>query len=152
MKKIAVLLCLLFFMAGIAQSSELAELNQPKLTELIKKNNDKVIMINFFATWCPPCKVEIPELIKLRKAFPEKDFLLIALSVDEDKKQADSFLQNSGMNYPVFYAGKDVIAAYGINSVPHNAFYAKGGRLIISEPGLADLELLKKIVMDIESR
>ena len=152
MKNLVISFFLLLCMATSAPCAELAELNQTKLAEMIKNNSDKVIMLNFFATWCPPCKVEIPELNKLRKTFPEKDFLLIGLSVDEDKNAVQPFLQNNNVDYPVYLAARDIIAAYGISSVPHNAFYAKGGKLVISEPGLADLEIMKKVVENIESR
>lgn len=146
MKKLFILALIAFLLPISSFAADIEEISQPKLAEMVKNNAGKVIMLNFFATWCPPCKVEMPELVKLREAFPPESLLLIGLSVDEDKNAVPGFLKETGVNYPVYMAGKDVTTAYEINSVPHNAFYAPDGKLVISEPGLADLELLKEIV------
>lgn len=127
-------------------NQNIRELTQDELAKLIKANQGKVVMINFFATWCPPCKVEIPELIKLRQAYPEDKLLLLGLSVDEEKSPVPEFLERTGVNYPVFMAGKDITNVYQISSVPHNAFFSPAGKLILSEPGLADMEICQTIV------
>lgn len=84
MKKIflPLLLCLLLPCAAWAET--LPSLNLAGLTDLLAKNKGKVVMLNFFATWCPPCRVEIPELIKTSKAYADKGVVIISLSVDED--------------------------------------------------------------------
>lgn len=146
MKKFFIFLFISLLLPFYAHSADLATLSQPQLAELIKNNSGKVILLNFFATWCPPCKVEVPELVKLHEAYPPESLLIIGLSVDEEKDPVPDFLKQTGVNYPVYMAGKDITNAYEINSVPHNAFYAPDGKLIISEPGLADIDILKEIV------
>lgn len=151
MKKILGCLCFIMLLPFMVYGADLTEMTQPQLADLIKANKGKVIMINFFATWCPPCKVEIPDLIKLRNAFPEDSFLLVGLSVDESSAPVEDFVKNLDINYPVFMAAKSVTDAYGITSVPHNAFYNPHGGLEISAPGLADIELLTRTIKELLS-
>lgn len=150
MKKILLFLflCLELFAAPLF-ASDMEEISQPALANLINQNSGKVIMLNFFATWCPPCRTEIPELAKLRASFPPDKLEVIGLSVDEEEAPVPGFLKETGVNYPVYMAGEDVTGSYQISSVPHNVFYNPAGQMVISEPGLADLDLLKRIVEDL---
>ncbi len=106
-------------------------------------------MLNFFATWCPPCRVELPELVKLREDYPQDKLMIIGLSVDENAAPVESFIKNAGVNYPVYIAGQEITDSYNISSVPHNAFFAPDGSLIISEPGMAETSVLKRVVNDL---
>lgn len=142
-----IVFCLLPFTAFAA--GEIPALDKAGLANLVRQNEGKVIMLNFFATWCPPCRVELPELVKLRKAYPEKDFLLVGLSVDEDKEAVPPFVKMAGVNYPVYMAGRDITDEFNITSVPHNTFYTKQGEVIISEPGMAATDVLEKVVNDL---
>ncbi|MDE5879152.1 MAG: TlpA family protein disulfide reductase, partial [Desulfovibrio sp.] len=107
------------------------------------------VMLNFFATWCPPCRVEIPELVKVRKAYPEAELLLVGLSVDEDSAPVIPFIRKAGVNYPVYMAARDVTDAYRVTSVPHNTFFARDGHVVISEPGMADATVIRQVVDDL---
>ena len=146
MKKIflPLLLCLLLPCAAWAET--LPSLNLAGLTDLLAKNKGTVVMLNFLATWCPPCRVEIPELIKTSKAYADKGVVIISLSVDEDAAPVLPFVKKMGMDYPVYLAGRDITRAYQISSIPHNAFYAKDGTLVLSEPGMADESMLKMVI------
>lgn len=148
MKKVilALLLCLVLPGAALAASaSSIPSLNLAGLTDLLAKNKGKVIMLNFFATWCPPCRVEIPELVGVRNKYSEKDVLIVSLSVDEDAKLVPPFVEKMKMKYPVYMAGRDITGAFRISSIPHNAFYSKDGQLVLSEPGMADAEMIEMV-------
>jgi len=147
MKKIilALVLCLALPCAAMAASSTVPSLNLSGLTDLLAKNKGKVIMLNFFATWCPPCRVEIPELVGVRKKYSEKDVLIVSLSVDENAAAVPPFVEKMNMKYPVFVAGRDITKAYRISQIPHNAFYSKDGQLVLSEPGMADAEMINMV-------
>ncbi|MDA0335293.1 MAG: TlpA disulfide reductase family protein [bacterium] len=77
----------------------------------------RVVILNFWATWCTPCRVEIPDLIKLRKNFSEKDLAIIGVSVDArgeaDKLDAllQQFVSRYGINYPVYLDSQQKLAA-----------------------------------------
>lgn len=150
MKKIApLLLFAVLLIAGQCQAAQIEEISQPALANLINQNSGKVIFINFFATWCAPCKKEAPELVKLRNAFPEDKLLIIGLSVDEDRDVVPQFLKAAEVNYPVYFAADDVISSYGITSVPHNVFYSPSGEMVISETGMSDVDMLSTIVNEL---
>lgn len=149
MKKILLPLLLALFLPLAVQAQTPAGIDNAALQQLLAKNRGKVVMLNFFATWCPPCRAEIPEIVKMRNAFPEAKLLVIGLSVDEKNAPVTSFMEKTGINYPVYMADRSVTDAYGISSVPHNAFYAPDGKLIISEPGMASAEVLDQVVSDL---
>ena len=146
MKKVilALLLCLALPCSSMAAPS-VPSLNLVGLTDMLAKNKGKVIMLNFFATWCPPCRVEIPELVNVRKKYAEKDVLIVSLSLDEDAKVVPPFVEKMKMTYPVFVADREVARAFKISQIPHNAFYSKDGQLILSEPGMADAEMVEMV-------
>lgn len=152
MKKFIFLLifCLLPFTSLAAD--EIQTLDKAGLANLLRKNDGKVIMLNFFATWCPPCRVELPELVKLREAYPENEFMLVGLSVDEDKSAVMPFVKTAGVNYPVYLAGRNITDEFKITSVPHNTFYSKSGEMVISEPGMAATDVFEKVVDDLLKR
>ncbi len=147
MKKIILplLLCLLLPCAAFGASASVPSLNLAGLTDLLAKNKGKVIMLNFFATWCPPCQVEVPDLVAVNKKFAGKDVLIISLSVDEDEKVVVPFMKKMGMDYPVYMAGRYITKAFQVSSIPHNVFYAKDGQRVISEPGIADTEMMEMV-------
>ena len=146
MKKVilALLLCLALPCSTLAAPSVPA-LNLAGLTDMLAKNKGKVIMLNFFATWCPPCRVEIPELVNVRKKYAEKDVLIVSLSLDEDAKAVPPFVEKMKMTYPVFMADRDIAKAFKISQIPHNAFYSRDGQLTLSEPGMADAEMVEMV-------
>jgi thiol-disulfide isomerase/thioredoxin len=92
----------------------------------------KVVLLNFWATWCPPCREEIPSMMKLDKSMAGKPFQMVAVSVDEGGKPAvDSFFKESGFILPA-YLDMDGKAskAYGITGVPESFVINREGILI----------------------
>jgi peroxiredoxin len=79
----------------------------------------KVVLVNFWATWCPPCVEEIPSMVKLNKAMAGKPFVMLPLSIDDDKGAVKEFLQKTGHALPVVLdAGGDISKKYGVTGVP----------------------------------
>lgn len=148
MKKVLLplLLCLLLPCSALAAAADaVPKLNLSGLTDLLAKNKGKVVMLNFFATWCPPCRMEIPELVKMHKKYEGKDVVIISLSVDEKPEVVPPFVRSMGMDYPVYMAGRDITRAFQVSSIPHNAFYSKDGQLVLFEPGVADGEIMEMV-------
>ncbi len=75
--------------------------------------NGKVIILDFWATWCPPCLMEIPHFIELQKEYGEKGLQVIGVSVDQEGwKAVTPFVQEQGINYPILLTDRSVYMAY----------------------------------------
>ena len=74
----------------------------------------KAVLINFWATWCPPCKAELPDLVELQKQFGGLRFTVIGVSLDQTGMAGvRDFVQQQGLNYPVLMGNEDVVIQYG---------------------------------------
>src|SRR5580704_927178 len=73
----------------------------------------KVVILNFWATWCPPCRQEIPEFIRLQAAYRDKLQIVGASEDDDPPQKVREFVQKIGMNYPVVMATKELADNYG---------------------------------------
>ncbi|MDT8283588.1 MAG: TlpA disulfide reductase family protein [Gammaproteobacteria bacterium] len=72
----------------------------------IKEWDGKLVLLNFWATWCPPCKKEIPDFIKLQTAYGEQGFQIVGIAID-DKEATEEYAQKVGMNYPSLVAAEE---------------------------------------------
>jgi cytochrome c biogenesis protein CcmG/thiol:disulfide interchange protein DsbE len=79
----------------------------------------KVVILDFFATWCPPCRKGIPEFVELYNTYKESGFVMLGLAVDGPASVVKSFAGEMNINYPVLMANEEVQKAYGgIRSIP----------------------------------
>lgn len=99
-----------------------------KLSEL----KGKVVLLNFWATWCPPCREEIPSMIKLNSAMAGKPFQMVAVSIDEGGKQdVESFLKQTGYNLPTYLdIDGNASRQYGITGVPESFIIDRQGVIV----------------------
>jgi thiol-disulfide isomerase/thioredoxin len=108
------------------------------LSALVASSKGAVVAVNIFASWCPPCRAEVPELIKVRNDFPLTDFVLIGVSVDREPKALVNFLNLLKVNYPVVLAEENFIAEMKVTTVPRLLLYTKNGELVIDHRGMVD--------------
>jgi peroxiredoxin len=79
----------------------------------------KVIILDFWATWCPPCKAEIPFFIELEEQYKKQGLAVLGVSLDNGVSKVKSFYNNTGMNYPVAMASPELSMLYGgIQGIP----------------------------------
>ncbi len=92
----------------------------------------KVVLVNFWATWCPPCREEIPSMMMLNQSMAGKPFQMIALSIDEGGKAAiEQFFAKSGQSLPAYLDGEQKVAGrYGITGVPETFVVDKKGVIL----------------------
>jgi len=138
------LLLLTLFLPCLAQAQEYKTVGLKDLTSIVAQHKGKVVMLNFFATWCPPCREEIPDLVSLAPKYEGK-VVIVGLSVDEDASALPAFLKRLKVDYPVYRAGDDVIRAFNVRTIPHNVFYGKNGRLALMGSGMVSKKELTEI-------
>ena len=106
---------------------------------------DKVLLITFFATWCPPCIEEIPALIDMQNKYKEKGFSVIGISVDQGgSKTVAKLMEKTGVNYPVLMADSKITRDFGgIVGIPTSFLVNKSGNVVKSYPGYVPSSLLE---------
>ena len=92
----------------------------------------KVVLLNFWATWCPPCREEIPSMMKLNSLMAGKPFQMVAISVDEGGKSAvESFFKESGFSLPTYIDESGASAkSYGVTGIPESFVIDKQGVIV----------------------
>ena len=91
----------------------------------------KVVMVNFWATWCPPCRAEMPSMEKLHQAMAGEDFVMLAINVEENGRSAVAdFLQKTPHTFPILYDEQGVVQRmYGVYKFPESFVITKDGMI-----------------------
>jgi cytochrome c biogenesis protein CcmG, thiol:disulfide interchange protein DsbE len=90
----------------------------------------RVVLIDFWATWCPPCRVSIPAVEELHRDYAGAQFEVVSINVDEDKSIVEPFVEKHGMKYPVLLAvGSEVPGMYQVRGVPSFYLLDRQGRV-----------------------
>ena len=90
----------------------------------------QVVMINFWATWCGPCKQELPHLARLYDKYRSAGFVLLGVSVDDDPKAAQALAERMGLKFPVLFdTDKSVSRLYALDSMPSSVLIDRDGKL-----------------------
>ena len=89
----------------------------------------KVVMLNFWATWCPPCKAEMPSMEKLNEVMAGEDFVMLAVNVEQNGRSVvPAFLKQNPHNFTVLYDDKTVVQnQYGVFKFPESFIIRKDG-------------------------
>lgn len=98
----------------------------------------KLLLINFWATWCAPCKAEIPGFVELQKQYG-KDLQILGVSVDDTPEDIKPYAQKYGINYPLLIGlnREDVEKAYGpFLGIPQSFLINREGKICVKHPGL----------------
>lgn len=92
----------------------------------------KVVLLNFWATWCPPCREEMPSMMKLNTFMAGKPFEMVCVSIDEGgKKAVETYFKNSGYSVPAYLDATGQSArAYGITGVPETFVIDRNGIIV----------------------
>ncbi len=98
----------------------------------------KVVLLNFWATWCPPCKAEIPWFVEFERQHKEQGFAVVGISMDEDGWQAvKPFISEAGINYRVLLGNDSTAQLYGgVDALPTTFIIDREGRVANVHQGL----------------
>jgi cytochrome c biogenesis protein CcmG/thiol:disulfide interchange protein DsbE len=140
-----------------APTVPLKDLNDKEVT--LQQYKGEVVLVNFWATWCAPCKSEIPLLIGLHEKYGPRGFEILGLSMDEDgKKAVQPFLdkerfdvggQQEAINYPIAFANDSIAEKFGgVMGLPTSLLLTRDGKVIKRIVGPVELADISK---DIEN-
>jgi thiol-disulfide isomerase/thioredoxin len=100
----------------------------------LSKMRGKVVLVDFWATWCPPCRAEVPDVVATYKKYHDKGFEVLGISLDQDEDAMRTFTQQNEMTWPQFFDGKGwdnkIASDFGIQSIPTMWLVGKDGKII----------------------
>jgi thiol-disulfide isomerase/thioredoxin len=114
-------------------------------SELVDKDNGpvdfsefkgKVVFVNNWASWCPPCVAEMPSIQKLKNEVNNPDLVFVMVSFDEEKEKAMAFMSRKKLDFDVYFPGKKY--PYATSSIPATFLIDRSGKMIGNHVGMAD--------------
>jgi peroxiredoxin len=157
MKRYIVLLVVMTLLAGLAGAQSLDQLVARTGFQPVKEGSatrdfdlpglsgeklslagfkGKLVMLNFWATWCPPCRAEMPSMQKLYTQLKADGFEILAVNLQENAKTVSDHIKKNGFTFPVALdASGSVGGAYGIRAIPTSFLVDRGGKIIGSLVG-----------------
>ena len=106
----------------------------------------KVILLNFWATWCPYCRKEIPDLIQLTKTYKKAEFEVVGVAFERDSVTVKEFAMKKGINYLVVTGDNQIAQQYGISGIPATCIIDKNGNLVKKYVGTVELETVDEVI------
>lgn len=116
----------------------------------------KVLIVDFWASWCPPCKKEIPGFIALQKQYGAKGLQVVGFSLDRTPEDHSAWIRANGVNYPSLFAntpeGQKVVASFEkvigpIEGIPTTVVVDRSGQIVFSHVGYGSKEDFEKVVL-----
>lgn len=145
-----------FLLAAAAWAAlSLIPVSETELPKIIDKHSGKAVVLNFWATWCSPCREEFPYLVRLQETWGRDKLAVVTVSMDEPEQEAAAleFLQEQGANFPGYIRGFEDFEAF-VNAIdpdwsgalPATFIFNKDGDRVFSIVGkLSEVELREQV-------
>ena len=111
----------------------------------LSRYRGKVVLLNFWATWCAPCRSEIPRFVDLEDKYDREGLQIVGISLDDDPKLVHAFYQQLSMNYRVAIGDAKLAEQYGgVLGMPVSFLIGRDGRIYAKHVGEADISLIER--------
>jgi thiol-disulfide isomerase/thioredoxin len=139
--------------AGLKPGDTFPDLASFKLEgKLPASLKDKVVLIDFWASWCDPCKDSFPALNELQKRYGPQGFVIIAVNVDENRADMEAFLKKHAADFTVVRdADQKLVAKVDVATMPSSLLLDRSGKIRFAHSGFRGEETKKKYEQEIES-
>jgi thiol-disulfide isomerase/thioredoxin len=95
----------------------------------------KVVLINFWATWCGPCREEMPAIIALHKKYKDRGLVVLSIASDDTPEPVDALLKDNPLPFTVIYGTDDMKRTYAVNALPTTVLIDKSGQIVYDIDG-----------------
>jgi peroxiredoxin len=107
----------------------LKDLNEKSHT--LSEYKGKIVFLNFWATWCPPCRAEMPSMQKLYTTWDSREFVMLAVDIGESREKVKAFAEENGYTFPILLdRDKKVARKYMVRGIPTTYLIGKDGNII----------------------
>lgn len=107
----------------------------------------KWVLVNFWATWCPPCQQETPELVALHNAHKDKDLVVLGMALDSNKKDVEKFIVKYQVSYPMAVGDYKMAAQLGdVEALPSTFLMDPNGKLVGFQEGMITREAIESFL------
>jgi thiol-disulfide isomerase/thioredoxin len=138
-----------FLKTGIFSPSKvLSELQSPVDPALLLRDNEgeissisefqgKVVFINFWASWCPPCVAEMPDIEELYNDYKGKDVIFLMINLDDDLDKMERFMERKAFTFPIYRLASAVPTVFESRSIPTTYVVSRDGLIVLKQSGMA---------------
>lgn len=113
----------------------------------LKDFRGKDVYINFWATWCPWCKKELPDLEKISQEYKDKNLIVLAIDIGEDKTTVGNYIKENNYDFNVLLdSSSNISQQYGVSSIPVSIFIDKGGNIAQKNVGAMTEDQMKSVI------
>src|SRR5712664_2019345 len=110
----------------------------------------KVVLLDFWATWCGGCKVEIPWYMEFQNKYKDKGLSVVGVSMDEDGwKSVKPFLVENKINYPIVIGNSDLGTQFGLSGLPLTLLIDRNGKIAESHAGMVDKDAFEREIQSL---
>ena len=120
----------------------------PVSSEEIFAQNE-ITMLNLWATWCGPCKMELPELQQISLRLQEKGCNVVGLLTDNNPEETQKLLAENGITYPVYYAPSDIYNLFPVEGIPTTLFIGRDGTVLCKAVVGAQVDVYEGVLEDL---